>query len=232
MHTPRHFRNREHSLAVFSCLAAAFLLVLSSCGSPEEKAGDQPAIDSTDVYTMEVMKDRLEKDKYLLSSPATPIKASDMELFSGLAYFPVNKDLVFYTALEPLAEPEEVTIATSKDRPRQMLHIGALPFTITQGSPDPQTFRLQVYAPKDTTDGNYWFIPFADLTNMDETYAGGRYIDIEEIYADSVFLDFNYAYSPYCAYNERYDCPIPPPDNAMPIRIEAGEKLYPLHRGK
>lgn len=232
MHTPRHSGNREHSLAVFSCLALTAVLLLSSCGSPEKKADEQSAIDSSDVYTMEVMKDRLEKDKYLLTSPSTPIRASDMEVFKGLVYYPVNKDYVFYTALEPLDEPEEVTIATSQNRPRQMLHIGALPFTITQGSPEPRTFRLQVYAPKDTTDGNYWFIPFADLTNMDDTYEGGRYLDIEEIYADSVFLDFNYAYNPYCAYNDRYDCPIPPAPNALPIRIEAGEKNYPLYHGK
>jgi uncharacterized protein (DUF1684 family) len=108
-----------------------------------------------------------------------------------------------------------------------MMHIGELPFEW-----DGQPYAVQVYAPKDTSEGNYWFIPFTDNTTGVESYGGGRYIDIDEVSTDSLFLDFNYAYSPYCAYNERYDCPIPPPENALPITIAAGEKTYPLHHGK
>lgn len=221
------FINREHSLAVFSCAVFAAVLLLSACAPSDKKDDTGTAIDSSDVYTLEVMKDRLEKDRYLLTSPSTPIKASDLNFFTGLAYFPVDKSFVFHTALEPLAEPAEVVIATSKDRPRQMLHIGALPFTYGGSS-----YALQVFAPKDTSSGNYWFIPFTDATSGGDSYGGGRYLDIEEVRADSVFLDFNYAYSPYCAYNERYDCPIPPPENHLPIAIRAGEKEYPLHHAK
>jgi len=219
--------DREHRLAVFASILTV-LLIMTACGSPEKKADDaDDDLASTDVYSLEVKKDRLEKDKYLMTSPNSPIKASDMEFFSGLAYFEVDRKYVFHTALRPLAEPEEVIIATSKDRPRQMLHIGELPFTY-----DNAEFAVQVYAPKDTSDGKYWFIPFTDNTSGVESYGGGRYIDIDDVAADSVFLDFNYAYSPYCAYNERYDCPIPPPENALPITIAAGEKTYPLYHGK
>ncbi|MBE0645264.1 MAG: DUF1684 domain-containing protein [Bacteroidetes bacterium] len=218
------FQNRERSLAVFLFVTS---LLLASCGQPDKKDETKSDAADDDVYTLEVKKDRLEKDKYLLTAPNTPIKASDMELFAGLSYYPVDKSFVFETVLRRLAEPEEVTIATSKDRPRIMLHIGALPFTV-----EGKEYALQVYAPKDTTDGNYWFIPFTDKTSGEETYGGGRYIDIDDIASDSTFLDFNYAYNPYCSYNERYDCPIPPPENALPIPIPAGERNYPLHHGK
>jgi len=129
--------------------------------------------------------------------------------------------------LRRLPAQREVTIATSKDKPRIMLHIGALPFTF-----EGKEYALQVYAPKDTSEGNYWFVPFTDATSGGETYGGGRYIDIDDVRSDSLFLDFNYAYNPYCAYNERFDCPIPPPENALPIAIRAGERDYPLHHGK
>ncbi len=218
------FENRERSLAVF---LFATLLLLASCGQPEKKDDAAASADSSDVYTLEVRKDRLEKDKYLLTAPNTPIKASDMELFAGLSYYPVDKSFVFETVLRRLPVPEEVTIATSKDRPRIMLHLGALPFMVGA-----QQCELQVYAPKDTSDGNYWFVPFIDPTNGEETYGGGRYIDIDDIASDTVFLDFNYAYNPYCAYNERYDCPIPPVENVLPVPIRAGERNYPLHHGK
>lgn len=227
MHKFFRIRNRESLLAVFSFLLLTALLT-GGCGKSSDTEADTAAesLEETDVYTLEVRKDRLEKDRYLLTSESSPIKASDMEFFHGLAYYEVNKDFVFHTALQPLDAPAEFVIATSKDRPRQMLHIGALPFTY-----DGKDYAVQVYAPKDTTNGNYWFIPFTDLTSGTGSYGGGRYLDIEDVTADSVFLDFNYAYSPYCAYNERYDCPIPPDENALPIAIEAGEKEFPLHRG-
>ncbi len=218
------FPNRERSLAVFLFTAA---LLLGACGQ-KEKASDQGMdADTSDVYTLEVRKDRLEKDRYLLTSESTPLKASDMEFFKGLAYYPVEKSFVFETVLRRLPALREVTIATSKDKPRIMLHIGALPFTF-----EGKEYALQVYAPKDTSEGNYWFVPFTDATSGGETYGGGRYIDIDDVSSDSLFLDFNYAYNPYCAYNERFDCPIPPPENALPIAIRAGERDYPLHHGK
>ncbi|TNF44645.1 MAG: DUF1684 domain-containing protein, partial [Cytophagales bacterium] len=102
-----------------------------------------------------------------------------------------------------------------------MLHLGALPFTI-----DGTEYALQVYAPKDTSDGNYWFIPFTDATSGGETYGGGRYLDIDDVSSDTVFVDFNYAYNPYCAYNPDYACPLPPKENLLTISIEAGEKNY------
>lgn len=214
--------DRGRVLAVFSL---SLLLALASCGQPEKKETPRDDLASTDIYTLEVRKDRLEKDKYLLTSPNSPIKASDMEFFKGLAYYDVDKAFAFESVLRRLPVPAEVTIATSKDRPRIMRHLGALPFTI-----DGKEYALQVYAPTDTSDGNYWFIPFTDATSGGETYGGGRYLDIDDVSSDTVFVDFNYAYNPYCAYNERYDCPIPPPENALPVAIRAGERNFPLHK--
>lgn len=74
--------------------------------------------------------------------------------------------------------------------------------------------------------GNYLFIPFTDLTNGILTYGGGRYLDINIPTSDSLFLDFNEAYNPYCAYAKRWSCPLVPFDNHMDIKITAGEKKY------
>lgn len=74
----------------------------------------------------------------------------------------------------------------------------------------------------------YLFLPFNDLTNGDETYGGGRYIDlrIEDIVDGKVIINFNECYNPYCAYSAGYNCPIPPIANKLDIAIEAGEKMY------
>ncbi len=70
------------------------------------------------------------------------------------------------------------------------------------------------------------FIPFSDQTSGRETYAAGRYLDLEEQGGDDYELDFNMAYNPYCAYSEEYTCSIPPAENKLPFKILAGEKNY------
>jgi uncharacterized protein (DUF1684 family) len=75
---------------------------------------------------------------------------------------------------------------------------------------------------------DYLFLPFTDETNGQETYGGGRYIDLRE--ADfkngSVIIDFNKAYNPYCAFAGGYSCPKPPDENQLKIAIAAGEKKF------
>lgn len=75
---------------------------------------------------------------------------------------------------------------------------------------------------------NYLFIPFTDVTTGDETYGSGRYIDIEttDIKNNTVTIDFNKAYNPYCAYSTGYNCPIPPRENYLVVAIKAGEKNF------
>jgi len=79
-------------------------------------------------------------------------------------------------------------------------------------------------------DTNLLFVPFRDGTSGKETYGGGRYFDCEiPPIGNSILLDFNKAYNPYCAYNPRFSCVIPPEENRLKIKIEAGEKLFEEH---
>lgn len=73
------------------------------------------------------------------------------------------------------------------------------------------------------------FLPFKDATNGDETYGGGRYIDVSKsmITEGVIEIDFNKAYNPWCAYADGYSCPIPPVENHLAVPIRAGEKMYP-----
>jgi len=75
---------------------------------------------------------------------------------------------------------------------------------------------------------DYLFLPFTDDTNEQETYGGGRYIDLKkgEFKGDSLVVDFNKAYNPYCAFSPNYSCPKPPDENRLSIAVKAGEKLF------
>ena len=76
---------------------------------------------------------------------------------------------------------------------------------------------------------DYLLLPFTDETSGKETYHGGRYLDftINDVKKNTVVIDFNKAYNPYCAYEEdKYNCPIPPKENHIPIALKAGEKNF------
>ena len=68
------------------------------------------------------------------------------------------------------------------------------------------------------------FVPFGDLTNGTETYAAGRYIDLDRSPSGLYEVDFNRAYHPYCFYNPTYDCPYPPAENRLALPVRAGER--------
>jgi len=70
--------------------------------------------------------------------------------------------------------------------------------------------------------------PFTDETNDEETYGGGRYLDLNrnDISKNRLLLDFNKAYNPWCAFSDGYNCPIPPKSNDLPVKIKAGEKKF------
>ena len=73
------------------------------------------------------------------------------------------------------------------------------------------------------------FLPFVDALAGHETYGAGRYLEPEEAAGKRVHVDFNLAYNPYCAYNERWSCPITPAENRLKVAIRAGEKIFEDH---
>jgi hypothetical protein len=100
-----------------------------------------------------------------------------------------------------------------------MQRVGVLEFTL-----DGQPMSLGAFVDEGTTRINELFVPFADLTTGKETYPAGRYLNLQPMATGIYTIDFNKAYNPYCAYNEKYDCPYPPPSNRLKVEIRAGEK--------
>lgn len=92
---------------------------------------------------------------------------------------------------------------------------------------------LQVYQSQDLMQvekyRDHLFIPFTDATSGEESYEGGRYIDLtlDDVKSGWYVIDFNKAYNPYCAYvSGKYNCPIPPKENHLPVAVRAGEKIF------
>ena len=122
--------------------------------------------------------------------------------------------------LKEIDDPTVIDMPTSTGAQRKMRRVGTLEFSL-KGRPLKLTAFVEVGAP----NLDRLFVPFNDLTSLTETYAGGRYIDLERTKTGIYEIDFNRAYTPYCYYNPTYECPYPPAENRLKIPIRAGEKL-------
>ncbi|MFA6908302.1 MAG: DUF1684 domain-containing protein [Patescibacteria group bacterium] len=158
---------------------------------------------------------RKDKDEVFKVDEHSPIPAEKRKAFSGLVYYPENPALNFILDLDLQVAHEEVIMDTSTGDSRVLKRAGKIYFTVNGEAAELSIFQ----------DASGYFLPFRDATNGSETYGAGRYVEVEEEHG-KFRIDFNKAYNPYCAYNPYYSCPIPPRENWLQVRIEAGEKKY------
>lgn len=172
------------------------------------------------AYSQRIEKERQEKNASFRADKDSPILAEERNNFKKLNYYPVKPEYKMKARLERFPQKEYLQIQTSTGSSESYLRWGWAHFQL-QNKP----LKLLILQPT-TGDTEYLFVPFADETSARETYGAGRYLDIPEPEGNKVVLDFNQAYNPYCAYNSRYTCPLPPAENILPVAIEAGEKSY------
>lgn len=176
-----------------------------------------PTAKAVEETRADVIKIRSDKDENFASSEDSPIQ--DKSQFKGLNYYPFNKDFIVDFVLEKAEKAKEVELKMTDGTTKKLILFGILKSEISGF-----TVSLTLYQHE---NGDF-FLPFKDKTAPTETYGGGRFLDLPltNVKNNRLRVDFNLAYNPYCAYNEDFACPIPPAENTLPIRIEAGEKLF------
>lgn len=175
----------------------------------------------------EIAELRQDHLKELLDTSSHILNLEEINEFKGLDYFDIDSSYVINCKLKKrLGKPFEM-ITTTERRPIYRRY-GFLKFKLNG-----VRCKLEIYQPVISIEnkefGDYLFIPFRDETSDNETYGGGRYLDLEIPHSKSVTIDFNLCYNPYCAYSHRYSCPVPPKQNTLGIKIEAGEKTPMAH---
>ena len=141
----------------------------------------------------------------------------------GLRYYAPNLELRLSLTLERDPSAAPILMQTSTGAERVYQRLGWVTFSAAGSSA-----RLALYAPEGDDQPSAAFVPFMDATNAKETYEGGRYLEAE-LTGETVTLDFNLAYNPYCAYVDHWSCPIPPNENRLKVAIRAGEKTFGDH---
>ncbi|GEM55648.1 hypothetical protein B0A58_02655 [Flavobacterium branchiophilum NBRC 15030 = ATCC 35035] len=159
-------------------------------------------------------------------NPTTsPLQKADLKTFNHLDFYPISDKYIVEARFVRAQKDCIFEMKTSGSRLPKYTIYGSLYFEI-----EGKSFKLNVYQNKDANRkaeySNYLFLPFSDSTCGQTSYIGGRYMDLQLPLKETVILNFNTAYNPYCAYNHQYSCPIIPLENDLPIAILAGVKKY------
>jgi uncharacterized protein (DUF1684 family) len=155
----------------------------------------------------------------------SPLLAEDLAVFKTLDFYPINEKF-FVTAKFVRTENEKpFEMKTTGERKPMYVKYGEAYFVL-----DGKDFKLNIYKnielSKKEEYKDYLFLPFSDLTCGNESYIGGKYIDMKVPKGETMVIDFNTSYNPYCAYSHKYSCPKVPLENDLNIEIKAGVKKF------
>ena len=150
---------------------------------------------------------------------ADPVPQDRKKELLPLAYFPIDPDYNVPSQFKPINDPTILEMPTSTGTERKVRRVGTLEFVL-KGQP----LKLTAFHDMSEPSLNELFVPFSDMTSGTETYAGGRYLNLERNTTGIYEIDFNRAFTPYCYYNPTYECPYPPPENRLKFPVRAGER--------
>ena len=196
----------------------AVLITVTGLAVLASACGHRPP-DEPKNYVADLAAARAAKDA-AFEHDAEPVPDNRKKELLPLAYFAIDPAYAVPAELKLDRAREPVKMPTSTGQVRDMRRVGRLEFTLKE-----QHFALTAFIEAGATDVNRLFVPFTDLTTGTETYAAGRYLDLDRSVSGVYVVDFNRAYHPFCYFSPTYDCPFPPAENRLKIPIRAGEKL-------
>jgi uncharacterized protein (DUF1684 family) len=176
-----------------------------------------------DEWASQLRENRAEKDEFFAEHPQSPVPPEKRDDFDGLSYFAPDATYRVEATAEVRDESEPVEMETSDGRTVRYLRVATFTFAL-------QDERHRLHGYRQAGDDGSIFVPFRDKTTGQETYTGGRYMELEVEEdledGDRVPIDFNLAYSPFCAFSETFSCPLPPEENWLDVTVEAGERAF------
>ncbi|WP_435356048.1 DUF1684 domain-containing protein [Emticicia sp. SJ17W-69] len=174
------------------------------------------SLSGSESYVDIVKKQRETFEQNLKAEKDSPI--ANLKDFSGIKYFEADKSFIIDADFQAIASSEKGMILMTDSTQSEIEKVGNATFSI-----DGKSFTVSLF-----DEGEFFLLPFRDLTSSKETYGGGRFINIpkDKLKENTIEIDFNNAHNFYCAYNESFICPIPPKENFIAAEIRAGEKKY------
>ena len=197
-----------------------------ACG--QQKKYHDSKVETTDLKS-EKLKNILEfqdkLNKEYKDPDTSPLRDRYRKDFEGLDFFTPDTNYVIEARFVRTPDAVPFLLDTTTDRQTEEVVYGIAHFELNGNK-----YELEVYQTIELMDQeeyiDYLFLPFLDNTNGEETYGGGRYIDLKIPEGNTLLIDFNKAYNPYCVYNKKYSCPLVPRQNYLNTRVMAGVKDF------
>lgn len=198
-------------------ISLACIAIIYSCTQQDNSA-----------YLDEIKLHREKINKEFADTAHSPLTEEGLAHFEGLDFFPANPDWVIKARFVLNPDPEPFEMETNTARRPIYVKYGEAYFKL-----DGAEYVMEIYQSEKARQmeefKEFLFLPFKDLTNGEGSYGGGRFIDLKIPEGETILIDFNKSYNPYCAYNHRYSCPVPPEVNHLNIPVPAGVKGYKDH---
>ncbi|WP_291964997.1 DUF1684 domain-containing protein [Maribacter sp.] len=209
------------------CIAVLVLGMFVSCGQEKKyhDVKDQVKLAVTSDKIADILKFQEELNAEFKDPETSPLADRFRINFESLDFF--EPDTSYVVQAEFIRTPEALPFAmpTTTNRESTEVVFGIAKFTLNG-----KDHELEIYQSpeliKQAEYEDYLFLPFTDNTNGEETYGGGRYLDLTIPKGDKIILNFNKAYNPYCAYNKKFSCPIVPKVNNLDTEIKVGVKAF------
>jgi uncharacterized protein len=203
---------KQSIIILIVVVAAVAALLYSFTGSQDQGA-----------YVDKIQKERDSKEQFMRTSKESPFAGDSTKSFTGLHYYPVDARYKTTATLTPITNKQVVLLTTNDGKEQRYVQYAYADFDL--GGYHNRLLILEMID-MGPFRGKL-FLAFGDETSAVETYGAGRYLDLTKTPgANTITLDFNLAYNPYCAYSDKFSCPLPPMENLLKVAIRAGERVY------
>ena len=174
--------------------------------------------DNRKRYNNDLTPFQREINDFFKDASVSPLKKRDLKNFRGLDFFTYDSTYLVTAKLTKTPKEKPFMMLTTTDMVVEYIKYGTVSFELLDNQ-----YSLDIYKNlEDPNERDNLFLPFLDDTNGNESYGGGRYINLSIPQGDNLIIDFNSAFNPYCVYDEKYSCPIVPRENYLPLEIKAG----------
>ncbi len=203
------------------CFSVITLLILAGEVEAQIIPYDSELIE--EAYAREITARREREEASFRNKETTLLSDEYFKNFSGLNYYPVNLKYRVVGQLHRLPQSEKMNLDLTDGSPYGFMYYGKLSFFL-EGQP----VELKVFEfPSHPGSGpTAIFVPFTDMTTGVENFGGGRFLIIKIPEGEQIVVDFNLAINPICVYDPEHACPVSPPANYIPQKIQAGAKMY------
>lgn len=202
-----------------------FFCLLMGCGQGKKYHDEEKEEGGKSALVSSILEYQKEQNESFKDPETSPLPDKYRKDFEGLDFYEPDTSYIVKARFERTPDAEPFYMPTTTDRKTKEVVYGIAHFNLNGAE-----HQLEIYQSLDLIDQeeyrDYLFLPFLDNTNGEETYGGGRYIDLAIPEGDTLVIDFNKAYNPYCVYNKKYSCPLVPRQNYLRTKVRAGVKNF------